>query len=583
MKRTTNDFKFLIGLLFVAAIIVGGRAINRVVTGDTFPGIKHTKNYVLNPDFEQLNVLDWTSSSGTFSLATSQAAADRLNGAAWGSWSPGALNATLKGGLRAVDQGILRGAENCQAEVRYNFGSQGSAGAQGYELYFEDSTTANVSGTAVLQATYDALAGTTPVPRSAILFFPCNKMSGGKIAYKYVSTSASDITIDDITVGPAWSIGAGVPPNTYTALVSNTGIVSRETNGDWLSGNCTQSSGSFNCTEAIGVTSPLNCQVTLHESVSGDQMVNRASHDISTHVINVLTRTGAGTGTSVGFQIECTKTGSDYIQPAITPNQWNFGWKSYATGASTPAMTANSGALTNYVYDYLEYRRSGSQMFIRAKVRFTGAVGTWNTPRLPLPPNITLLASTDLPLSGASIIDNGTNIHTAYIRSATSSLRIVQQFGADAGAEDITQGTPFGWVSGDFIEIETPALSVAENGVPWTENQGAPQLVGSVTSNSSNALRIVSFTFNKSGGVCNSSPCDVTSATDPITVTRSATGTYPTNVKNYFNGTSQCFANNSGAVNNKCLINGAGTIYCTATPTGGTVDEAADVFCIGPR
>lgn len=576
MKRTTNDFKFLIGLLFVAAIIVGGRAINRVVTGDTFPGIKHTKNYVLNPDFEQLNVLDWTSSSGTFSLATSQAAADRLNGAAWGSWSPGALNATLKGGLRAVDQGILRGAENCQAEVRYNFGSQGSAGAQGYELYFEDSTTANVSGTAVLQATYDALAGTTPVPRSAILFFPCNKMSGGKITYKYVSTSASDITIDDITVGPAWSIGAGVPPNTFTAKVSATGVVTDETGGDWISGNCTNASPRV-CTLVSPTSSTMNC---LFNASSGP----RPPAVLSTNtVLNINTYDLTGSPSQVDGQITCTKTGSDYIQPAITPNQWNFPYRSYATGASTPAMTAASGTLTNYVYDYLEYRRQGPAMFIRAKIRFTGAVGTWTNPRVPLPPNITLLGSSALRLPGVSLEDSGTNVHAAYVRPISTSLQVTQQFGADAGAEDVRQGVPFGWTSGDFIEFETPALMVAENGVPWTENQGAPQLVGSVTSNSSNALRVVSFTFNKSGGVCNSSPCDVTSSTDPITVTRSGTGVYPTNVKNYFNGPSQCFANNLGVTNNKCLINSVGTVYCTVTSTGGVSDDAVDVFCIGPR
>lgn len=269
------------------------------------------------------------------------------------------------------------------------------------------------------------------------------------------------------------------------------------------------------------------------------------------------------------------------VQPAVTAQNWNFNWRSYATGASTPAMSAASGTLTNYVYDYLEYRRQGPSMFIRAKIRFTGSPGTWTNPEVPLPPGITTTGSTVLRLPGVVLEDAGTNIHAAYFRPLGTTLRIVQQFGPDAGAENVSQGVPFGWTSGDFIEFETPALAVSENGVPWQETWNALQLNGSVTAGDNNNSYVIESVRVLT--TCSSNPCTIASRVgNRITsITRSSTGDFAPNFSGLTSPPEWCGCDSVGAQDQTCRVYNI-TSLTTATmrtyTTAGALQDPTQIF-----
>lgn len=268
--------------------------------------------------------------------------------------------------------------------------------------------------------------------------------------------------------------GNGVPPNTFIARVSNTGVVTDETGGDWINGNCTQSSGDFTCNFSSGFfTGTPNCIGSLRDSASSDQTMSRVSSDSTSAYAQ--TKTGAGTGTSIGFTLTCTKTGSDFIQPAITPAQWDYDWKDYSQ-----AIVPESGTFPTYTLNLMQQARFAGKLYLKGKLTMTGT-NTWSEIRIPVPTGLQILTSVIAP-SEINYLDAGTNFYAGSTISMNASyIRIGSKSGTNGQGLLVTQAAPFTWASGDTVEWFIGPIDV----VGWTTSSAAPQLVGSVIADTS--------------------------------------------------------------------------------------------------
>lgn len=376
--------------------------------------------------------------------------------------------------------------------------------------------------------------------------------------------------------------GAGVPPNTFTAKVSATGVVSDETGGDWISGNCTIASTSVNtCNFISGIfSSSPNCTISAVSSGAVTSQIHTQATTGSV-VFYSYNTTNAG-NTAIPFNVTCTKTGSDYIQPAVTAQNWNFNWKNY-----TATITSDTGTLPAHTVVLMQYRRTGGQMWLRGRLTFN-ATGTWAGIRIPPPPGITMDTSVP-PNSIIRFNDVGVNSYRGDVTGLSASHALVLSFGgANGGAILVNQATPFSWVSGDSVDWEIGPIDAIENGVPWTETWNALQLVGSVTSNASRALRVESAKISNNGSACSVLLTSSNWIGSPV---RNGAGrcTLPY-VAGTFSVEPQCTCvaqSNTGAVSS-CGADGSLTLGTTnfaftSSQAGTATDLSVNVTCIGPR
>lgn len=134
------------------------------------------------------------------------------------------------------------------------------------------------------------------------------------------------------------------PPNTFTASITTTGTVSRQTPYDWLS--CvTSGTTNYVCTylPSFGsLTSNTNCNLSVNDSAGSAAISERFLNRTLTG-FTVQAQNAASTRMSV--MITCTKTGTDYAQPALTVQDMDYGPRPF-----TPTIVG-FGTVTNQVCD----------------------------------------------------------------------------------------------------------------------------------------------------------------------------------------------------------------------------------------
>lgn len=543
-------YSTIVALLFLCAPAFS--QVNRTVPGGLFPNAQVRKNYVKNPNAE-VNKLSITDASSIVTRNTSSPLFDTAD------FSIDAASSTqkVKWLTSAFDNGVNG---NCAASFFVN------GDASLYKAYVEDGSGNKKSA--------DLQLGNYSQSTQVLINFPC---LSGIVQVIEATGNGAVIKVDNVEVGLASNITVAVPQNVFTAKVASAGTVTDESGGDWINGSCTRSGTSNStatCTFNSGVFSAIpTCVATPNEGNLRYSIVGAAS---ATSVV-FITANSAGTLSSDGFNISCSKSGSDYVQNAITAQNYDFSEKTYTPGGSWNTNVTYAGKVA----------RSGSRALIQFTVSLTGAPNavdltmtsgqllnglgvTVDTTRLSSP-------SGDLQALGVcGYEDTGTANRggvTAYWSMTSALLRF-----PSSGASDITQTQPITWANGDSISCQL-AVPITE----WAETQNAPQLLGSVTSNATSAMRFEGANVGATGTVTEVGGSDwisgnCTNANPRVCTFSTAYAATPVCTATYANAASAFTA----------VITAQGTssvsvyTFQTDAPGAGSA-QPFNILCLGPR
>lgn len=262
---------------------------------------------------------------------------------------------------------------------------------------------------------------------------------------------------------------------------------------------------------------------------------------------------------------------------AVSADQTDYGWTSW-----TPTFTG-FGTVTSID---CKHSRVSQNMLIMC--RGTAGTPTAVEAQITLPNGLTV-SSTHV--SSKQVVG-------ATANTGNTSTTFSQAVLATGGDQFLNFGTQTS-STGSFVEANGNAVAFTSNvlaftaTVPitgWETNQRAPTLVGSVTSNSTSALRIENIAFGGSGTfssttACTSSPCTIykQSSSWTTSVTRSSAGTYVLNFpSSTFSSAPICTCSVNNDSGNTCTAQ-TPTITTVTIYTGIGVDKGANVFCMEPR
>jgi hypothetical protein len=344
-------------------------------------------------------------------------------------------------------------------------------------------------------------------------------------------------------LGPARNIGSGTPPNEFTAQVSATGIITNSTpvGVTWIS-NCSYTSTIDASCPLTGFTSAPNCTIIVN---SGSGAVNTVFQRIFGVTSSNLSANSVVTNTTTNapFSVRCTKTGADYVQSTITPASLDF------TNEFT-AQVSTTGVVS-----------SENQDFINGNAAITDTslfTLTWVNGKFPLAPNCTATSYGSGPTT-ADVVE----IETL---PSTTGVAFRNMVGATKGAVGFT-------------------VHCSRTGTDYRQPINAPILIGSVTSNSNNAMRFESAIV----ATCTSSPCSISTQSSSwlTSVTRAGTGVY---TFNYPGGTwgsaPTCVCSSQNGTYGYCAVFGSATTFtqiATFTGAGAVTDSTFNMICYGPR
>lgn len=268
--------------------------------------------------------------------------------------------------------------------------------AQTLSFHWDNTSGTFVPGTDIKIYLYDITnARLVPLPRNTLRtdtngvyseIFQATGSGSYRLLVHIASTSSSayNFRMDSIRTVTGGVFG-GTMPNTFTAKISTTGVVSDETGGDFLNGNCSKPmTGQFTCTFNSGffTTTPnIVAQIT-----NDNHAIANVSSPSSSGFTGWTSADGnPGALTDFNYSIVVTKVGADFIQPAITPSIEGF-INEFGAAVST------SGVVSNENQDFIS-----SFCAITDTSLFTC---TFVTDKFPVAPNCTV-SVVDPSLDGA--------------------------------------------------------------------------------------------------------------------------------------------------------------------------------------
>lgn len=547
-------------LIFILALIHGcgctglAQTVGKQLEFNSCWGTDCTSNLVKNPSAAK-NDLFKTTSNATATRDTSSG--NKVDGIA--SWlvDTSALAGYVEFELIPTPDDVTSG--NCMAKLVYK--GDGSL----YSLQILDGSN-NVLNSALLQN----VGSNWSVP--AVANAACAASAARKVRItQTVAGTSPAINVGKVFYGKATNIGAGVPNNVFSAKVSSGGAISNENEPGWLA-SCTSTSCTWR-TNQFAVAP--NCVATTNSGATTVQVTST-----STTSVTWLTYNSGWSTVAQPLTLVCTRAGSDFIQPTITPNQWNYGRRLY-----TPVFQG-FGTPTN-----IECYESRENEYLNIDCKFTTGTTTAVEARVGLPGSLLSATLTQ----GIRMANNGTTVNT----SSTSTGRVFPLI--ESGVNYITfgnqdGGSGFTKINGTTYFGSSQAISFSAR-IPiqgWTANQNAPQLLGSVTSDSNNAIRNEFLVFGGASATlattlaCTSSPCTAVLSSGPwfSTVTRSGAGQYAVNTTSFPNGAMcTCSSSVKGAGYNVCsIINKSSTAINILVGQGGVnQDDMVWLDCKGPR
>lgn len=259
---------------------------------------------------------------------------------------------------------------------------------------------------------------------------------------------------------------------------------------------------------------------------------------------------------------------------AAKADQTNYGWTSY-----TPTFTG-FGTVTISSANDCKHKRDGEDLLIDCK--FTTGTHTATEARMSLPGSLTSAAFPSIKSAGGHVVARSETTAASVLPLIEPSVTYLT-FGNLSGATaSLTK------VNGNALASSITYSLFARVPISgWTENQKAPVLVGSVTSNASGAERIERASVANSGTptISKQSGSWVSSLTDngvgDTTINFSST---------MFSDVPSCTCN---AIQNvaspfilctfKTISTSSARLFTAVSTTGAASDIDFNVSCIGPR
>lgn len=296
-------------------------------------------NLLENGGIEDGVLTGWSFSVGTVSTTSGTAS---LLGLVSANFNPVLLNDYYRTSFFTVPKGLQGSA--CEAKLLYSGGD-----ALNYSAKVETESGITLgsynsgSGTNVLPS-HNSIAGYESVffkcPTAADVAALSTNGNIRLVIYQGTSTDAASMVIDDVHLGSLIGLVESTLPDTFSARISFTGVVSNESI-DFINGSCVVTSTSYyTCPLVSGLaTVPLNCVVT--PDVPAGAIDLSATIDTTTTTSSQFTyqTNSSGTLNARPVVVSCSKQGVDAKQsvqvyksvPKISSNQNTF-YISVATG-----------------------------------------------------------------------------------------------------------------------------------------------------------------------------------------------------------------------------------------------------------
>lgn len=611
-----NDSK-----VYITANGLNKKLNSAIIDGD-IGAAANPDNKLSNPGFEK-GTTGWTESGGTF--ASTSTASEVFEGTKAVTWDSSSATQTLTGTAITVGGFAGQNAElTCNVRV--------PSGTATHTLGVWDGTT--LSNAVTLRNT----SGNTNYVATTINFIA---PSSGTVTARFTSVASNEpsISIDDCYLGKARNIGT-VQQARLIGTVKITGCATAwSTTSTTYATFATVASCSYAVTgEALAPTTnipairfaslppgeyKLEYEGAVRSGVSGQDAffqffdgtnTAREESSIYTNTTNIvvpginqsITYTSPQSNVTLQIRSKVSTGGQAFLygiaanpgvirvyhfpsasQQAVSSAQADYDWTAY-----TPTLSAGFGTPTNVSFFH---KRRGGDLIVKGTFTTGSVTAALGTISLPSGLSIDTTRTSINNVTG----NNSPNVGMFNQSAANQSGPVVTSTGTST-----TQVYTGGQFSGSVTLVATNVSSTMSSSavtsinftVPisgWNENQRAPTLVGSVTSNSNGAERIERAIITGAGGIgtaCTSSPCTVASQSGSwiTSATRSAIGdyfiSYPTGT---FSSTPSCSCSNNGTSTRNC------SVYVQASPLGLVIrtwanantveDNQYSVICMGPR
>lgn len=569
----------------------------------------------------------WTASGGT--LSTSTTAADIFEGKAAGTWDSSAAAQTLTYATQAIN-GLAgtNGEVTCMIRV--------PSGTATHTMGIWDGT--NLTFTRTIA---NAVSNTSYVATTINFIFPAS----GSISPRFTSVASNEplIDIDGCYGGAARNIGT-VAQAQLLGTITVTGCASAWTTAATTLGDFgTQTGCSYTATGAASAPATnlpaitlsgfgagdiaIQAEGTLSQTTASKNAYFQFSDGIHTaREISQINGSAAGaTATGINQSIAYSAPQSSVTIALKGKTDSGGGADIYGTTAQPLVIkvwffpSSSQQAITNIQQDYdwtnftgtfsagfgtpsaqnCFHKRKGSDLSVRCTLT-PGTVAT-SLGTLDLP-NALALDGTKVPnnsTSGAgqkvgSFSQNATGSTGPIVTAYGTSTTKVYLGGIQTGATMLTPSN----VSGNYTSSVASSLEFTVPISGWASTNGAPILIGSVTSRTPGAMELDSIAF--SGGSmstsCTTSPCNIFTlqgSTWVTSVTRAGQGDYVVNVPaGVFSTVPSCVCNAANATGSVAVAfcrydMGTSTttqlMVFTGNTTGSLNDSSVTMNCIGAR
>ena len=447
--------KFLLAFIFLFSQTTYGQTVGRNIEFNSVSGADYYTNFVINESAKK-NTANTVTSSATVARGTT----NKIDNVASFTVDASAQNGYVEFTLGTIYDPATSG--NC--EFKGVFKGDGTL----YKAQIVDGSGNLLNQTSVLTNETNW--------RAFSVVYPCAASGSRKVRITQTeSGTAPAFSVGKLYYGQITNLQAGVPNNVFSAKISSAGVVSDE-NEDFISGNCAMSGSGSATGLCTLVTSKFSvaptCTITPSESSVSVTVSLFTGWPTTSGIKYYGSNVDTGSNAASAINITCTRSSTtDFIQPAITADQWDFDWKNY-----TPSIAASTGTFPTYTLNYAHYARLNGKLYARGRLTFTNT-NTWATPVITIPSGLSHTGGRENVAGKVIYTDNGNNSYggTAYLQGSGNIL-LGSSSGTNGAGISVSQSSPFTWASTDFIEWFVGPIDI----IGWTNSQNAPMLVQTV-------------------------------------------------------------------------------------------------------